>query len=499
MNPNAKKLNTKFFWLFGVSFFVSSILAILVWYFSPQIGINYIGISSASRALTGFFGAFIGAMVFIISLTSTTYTPKITELFLKRPIAGGGLFIIVLGQFLLIATSLFNDGHHWHKLIMLLTIAVTFLTTALVMPYLYYLFHFIDPKFFLPEIKNNILKDIEKLHLEKTIQLNCEKEIFSNYDTLMNVASTAIKKDDRQLMMSIIDMSNEILSKFIQLQGSEKFNWRINNPQFIPGISEEGKFLLEKKKNWPEFYILGKVTRLVLNINQSQNEIVAYVCEKFLETIDECTLREKDDVLELHIMALNTILRSSIETKNLDRFQAVSYHYRLAIELLFSNTKARDLACKRLIRYAELSIEEGFIMGTETILYDIGRIIVFYSYEDEQYGIEFLENYAFPLWDKYIQGDDRLSKIAWKSIVKAFWEIRAKGFAILPKLILQRYLLDNPREHKDALDSLFNYKNEFYWEINDRLVNMVNLTRKSLTMARDFYDKNFSEDSENTA
>jgi len=493
MDRQIKSLNNKFFWLFGASLFFATIMAFFLWYWGETIGVNYLGVAAASRAITGFFGALIGAMVFIISLTSTTYTPKITELFLKHPIAATGLGIIVLGQLLLIATSLFNEGHVWHSTFMTMTLFITFITTALILPYLYYLFHFIDPKFFLPEIKNNILKDINRLHSEKTIQLDLEKHIFSNFDTLMNVASTATKKDDKQLTISIIDMAHEVLSQFIQLQGSEKFNWRINNPQFIPGLSEEGKFLLEKRKNWPEFYILGKMIRLVININKSQNEIVAYVCEKFLETIDECTLREKDDILELHVMALNTMLRNSIQTKNLDRFQAVSYHYRLAIELLFSNPKSRELACERLIRYADLSLEEGFVRGTETILYDIGRIVVFYSYEDEQYGINFLETHAFPLWDRYIQKNDRISKMAWQSLVKAFWEVKAKGFAILPKLISQKYLLDNPQVHKEALESLFSYKNEFHWEINDRLINMVNLSSKSSKIAKEFYDKNFVE------
>lgn len=492
MDLEIKNLNKKIWKFFLLSFFVTSLFVFFAWYFGQDLGINYTGMAASSRALTGFFGGLLGAMVFIISLTSTTYTPKISQLFLNHPIAVLGLGSILLGQAILVASALFDQYHPWHDIVMNISLVITFINIAIMMPYLYYLVHFINPRFFLPIIKNSILEDIKKLHSEKTIDKKIEKRIFENYDILMNVASTAAKKDDKQLMMNIFDMSHEILFSFVELQGKEKHRWRFNDPQFLPGLSEEGRFLLEKRKTWPEYYILGKIMRLISSLDTSQNEIISYVCERFLETIDECALKENENILELHIMALNTMLRQSIHTKNLDRFQAISYHYRLAIELLFSNEKARDLACERLIRYAELAYDEKFYRGAETILYDIGRIIIFYAYEDEQYGIDFLENYATPMWDKFLEKPE-LEKTCWKSIVKSYWEIKAKGFAILPRLLFERYLQNHFEGHQMALDSLFVYNNEFHWEINDRLINITHLSQKASKLARDYYERSFKD------
>ena len=183
MDGQIRSLNNKFINLFIGSFFVSLIISGLLWYFGQEVGVNYLGIAAASRALTGFFGALLGAMVFIISLTSTTYTPKITDLFLHHPIAGSGLALIIFGQLLLIAGALFGEGHAWHDHIMTVTVGITFLTTTMILPYLYYLVHFINPKFFLPIIKNNILKDINRLHQEKIsneiiLRMQSLKELF---------------------------------------------------------------------------------------------------------------------------------------------------------------------------------------------------------------------------------------------------------------------------------------------------------------------------------
>lgn len=489
MDNELKKFNKNIVRFAILSIAITFLISLSVVFLSSNGTINYLGLSASSRTLTGFFGGLLGAMVFIISLTSTTYTPKISSLFLHHPIAGIGMGIIVLCQLGLISSGLFEKDHWFHDYHMYGVLIFTAFTIAIIMPYLYFLIHFIDPRYFLPIIKRHIFDGIDKLNKEGSSNNNVEKEIFDNIDVIMNVASTASKKDDKNLMNLTLEIATDILEYFIECHDKDNKNWRYNNPQFLPGISDEGQFYLENTKVWPEFYLIGKLVRRINSLDSTQDEVIPVVCENFLETIDECVSKELDDILELHLMAFNAMLKKSVETKNPDRFQSISYSYRLAIEILVSNEKALTFAIKSFIFYGKMAEKANLKNCSEAILFDLGRILLFMGYKDEELAMAFLKDHAGPVWRLHMKRNDHLGDVAWRSIVKTYWEARGKGYTLLGKIMFAGYIIDDEKKHKSSLEKLFQHDRTLFLEINDRLISFSHFSTNAENMARDFYDK----------
>lgn len=490
MSEHIKSVNKRVFIISLISLSISLIGFFLFWHFGDKSHINIAGINASSRLLTGFFGALLGAMVFIISLTSTTYTPRISTLFLHHPIAACGLGTIIFCEFVLVMGGFFPDSHPYYAPLMVFTMILAAFSIAIIMPYLYYLIHFIEPKFFLPILKKQVIDNLEDLHQNQYKANGHEKNIFDNINIIINVGAVAAIKDDQNLMILTFEMAQDILSHLIENRPHEKINWRRKNPQFLPGISEEGRFYLERELSWPEFFILGKIQKRVNALGPNQNEIATYVCEKLLETLDESVAQDNDELIDYHIMVLNSLLKKSLDTKNVERFQSICYYYRIAIEILSEKSKKMDSAAESFRHYANLADQLGLDVCTEAILFDLGKLPLFFALEDEEMGINFLNTHTGNTWRKFLKRDDHLGFVTWKSMVKAYWEASAKGYTLLAKIIMVEYLKRSDIKHKLALVNMFKNDREIFYELNDRLMNYSYLGPKARTMAKEYFDEN---------
>ena len=348
------------------------------------------------------------------------------------------------------------------------------------------------PRFFLPIIEKEVMDGFKYLTCNKW---NSDKQaqIFENINVLTNLASTAAKRDDKSLIMIVFDMLIGILIQLIDLRKEDSTNWKVQSPVFLPGVSEEAQYYLEKNKTWPEYYILGKCLRQLRDLNTNQTEIVSFFSERLLKSMDEALNAGHDDLVEYHIMTLNTILREAIDDDSLARFQSVSYYYRLGIEILQEEKKHMGFAARSYIHYGTMVSKKKHIIWKETILFDLGRIILFFGFVDERFGVDFLNDFAGTLWKKEYKKEDQNSKVAWRAIVKTYWEAQSKGFKNLSKTIFDEYLKEDRIKHNQTLNYLLAYKRVLHWEINDRLLSFNHLSDDAERLAKEFQAKEFKD------
>ena len=56
-----------------------------------------------------------------------------------------------------------------------------------------------------------------------------------------------------------------------------------------------------------------------------------------LETVESASVaiqQNREDIIELHILVFNALMRMAVEEKDVRKFQNLSYHYRLLVERL---------------------------------------------------------------------------------------------------------------------------------------------------------------------
>jgi len=486
-----KRIQKRVLTLTVSSYVFVGILFGLTLYFGSLTTLDLRDLGNASRAINGFFGGILTAIVLIISLTSNTYTPRLMSLFVHQPGALFGLALILLCHFSFIVGAFIGPSHPLFGFRVYVSISLTVVVTGGVLPYLYYISNFMRPRFFLPIIEKEVISDFEFLSLNKW---NSEKQagIFENINVLTNVASTASKRDDKSLIMIVFDMLIGILIKLIELRKEDTTNWKVQSPVFLPGVSEEAQYYLERNKTWPEYYILGKCLRQLKDLN-AQTEIVSFFSERLLKSMDECLNTGADDLVEYHIMAFNTILRESIDADDLSLFQSVCYYYRLAIEILQEHKKHMGFAARSFIHYGKMVSKKKHLIWKETIMFDLGRIILFFGFVDERFGVDFLNDFAGTIWKKEYKREDQLSKVAWRAIVKTHWEAQSKGFKNLANQIYENYLKEDRVKHNESLNYLFTYVRALHWEINDRLLSFNHLSTDAERLAKEYQAKEFKD------
>lgn len=445
---------------------------------------NNSGLAAASRMINSLFAALLTSMALIVTLTANLYTPKLATLFVKHPLTISGMAVILTSNLLIVLGNFMPPAHPWFETVNLLGVLITCIAVGGTIPYLYYVSKFIRPKFFLPLLQKNIVNGLDQLRYGEH-SLKLKKDIFETYDILTNMAYTASKRDDGQLIIYVLDSSFEIFNNLIAQFPKEKTSWRFVDGVYLSGVSQEGKLYLEKEKNWPEAYMLGKTVRILSHLKDKMSEIYPYVSEKLLETMDECIDQDRDDLIELHIITLNLFFRKSIEDKNIENIRAISYSYRIAIELLISKPKYLALSTQCLLFYAALTRKYGIKQGLEIILFDLGRIITFFAYENELASIDFLKSHVFKSLNSQRIEQFPEKQIYLTAMAKAYWESLARGHYQLSAL-LQANFLSNEAEHIKSTRALLLHHRILHWEFNDRLLGHSYLSESAYQLASEY-------------
>jgi hypothetical protein len=464
------------------------------------VGIYYLGASGtkietqylskwlpfANRLVIGFLAALLTSMALIITLTSNLYTPRLARLFVHHPFTILGMGFILVSNLFLILVNLFPETHLVYRPLLIVGYVFTICAIGGIIPYLYFISLFIKPSYFLPLLEKQILEGLTHIKSKKN-DLAVKKEVFFTFDVLANIAYTASKRDDKQLMFQVFTSIHEVLNELMQNFDQETTPWRKADPFFIQGISQEGRYHLEKEYTWPEAYILGRVTKILSHLETSHNEVIPFVCEKLLETIDEAVYHERENIIEMHLMVFNSLFRTSLDNRDLERFQSMSYYYRLAIELIEQNHTMMNFATRSFIHYADVARRKNMPVALETVLFDIGRIILYFAYEEEEIAINYIDNYVLKFIDQNLLKESSLSDIYFIAMVKTYWESKGKGFEMLSKTI-NSSLIANDEKHLKALKSILQFNRTLHWEFNDRLLSFACLSENARNLATEYVD-----------
>jgi len=480
-----RSLSTK---LITLTLLMSSIITGLVVYFYMSFDLATFpenGLASSSRLLNGFFAALLTSMALIVTLTSNLYSPRLVKVFVRHPLTVTGISFILFSDLMMVFTQLATKSHPLHKTLVVLSFYSSLLAVCGMIPYLYYVSQFIRPAFFIPLLKKGIVKGLLKAQGGNGSN-NSVSQTFDSIDVIANIASTAVKREDKKLITLVLDSLNELLHQVMETQFLEsKKTWRRKNVVYPPGMSEEGKYFLKKTKNWPEAYILTKILSILITIDQKQNDIIPFACNNLLQSLDYCNDKERSDLIELQLMVYNSLLHHSLESKNVNRLNSVFYYYRLSIELLMGNTSMRIYAIDNYIHYAKLALKLDDSSTRKCLLYDLGRIINFISFESEELATSFFKNHAKSLWSMSLSSDGKSCKVAQCSLVKTYWGLKSQNCHNLAQNIYDDFLKDNVW-HYETIKYLLSNINPLNREFNYRLMRPDFLSGMAKKLAEEY-------------
>ena len=310
---------------------------------------------------------------------------------------------------------------------------------------------------------------------------------FQTIDVVANIALTGIERGDRQLILHSLRALRTLLEAIIPAWGPDSGDWRGHRPHFVPGLTKEGQDYLTAQAIWPEAYVLAQMLKIMETSSRREHEILSELAGHLVDTALLAAGHGREGVVELHMMSLNTLMREAMEGPDARPFMNLSYHYRLLIEGLHASKDFMLQGTRHLIHYGHAAARAGLGFALETVVYDMGELVLRMAGHDEASAVELTLAWADPLWQECIDQPGQLRKVAWRSLIRAHWEARTAGHEALAEAIFWHHLSDEAI-HREQLELVLDDSRELNFEFNERMLRFASFSEGARDRARAFLE-----------
>ncbi len=470
--------------VFSIVFYMG--IGFFFWEWGLEVDFEIDVLGSSSRLAHGVLTGMLTVTAVVISLASNLYTPRLAKLYVKHPVVVGSVGFILFAHLILILDNLITPEHPWYRAVLSLSFFVSCLSVTVMLPFLYYVSQLLRPLFFMQGLKKVCVKGLNNLG-KGTISEKSGIQVFDNIDVISNVTLTALKRDDRKLVILGLRILQDILNETINNVDKEENRWRyLLEGFYLPGLSIEGREFLKIKNCWPEAFILGKKIQILIALNETQQEIIPDECRHLRESLELCVTHKNHNLIEMHQMAFNTITRRALNKKNPGIFQSLSYNYRLLAVMLIKIPLQLHSVLSSWFYYAGLAKKNDIDFGYETVVYDSARLLLHIAGIEMKYAMDMYRYYIEEFWQNSVEKDGRIKQITIRASVIVYWEGRALGFDELSDIVRNKFL-DNDDEHKDYLKGILSINSPMHWEFNDRFIRFTYLSDEAINESRSFY------------
>ena len=433
-----------------------------VQYFQPQ------GTPTASRLLNQYSTVMMTSLALISPLTSNLYSPRLVKVYVTHPNILAGLGTVGLGHLLLLSTHYVPPAHPWVKVADTGVALVCLGLISLSLPYLYALSQFLRPTYFMPRLTRMGLRNLQGL-VEGRRRPQNAANLFLTIDVVSNIAMTGMTRGDRQLVLHALGSMRTLLDGVIQSWEPGAGAWRDQEPHFVPGLTKEGQDYLRRTRLWPEAYVLAQMLKLMEVSDRREHEVLSELAEHLVATALLAAEKGQDGVVELHLMSLNTLMREGTEGKDSRPFMNLCYHYRRLIEGFHTSKEFMHAGAGHFIHYGRMAAKAGLGFGLETVVYDMGELLLRMAALDEPCAVELLLTWGGPLWQECVDQGSHLKKVAWRSLVRTHWEAKVAGSEALAEAIFWHFLSDEAI-HREQLEMAIGDNRELNFEFNERMM-----------------------------
>jgi hypothetical protein len=450
-------------------------------YFSP------LGVPTASRLLNQSTTVMMTSIALIIPLTANLYTPRLVKVYVTHPIILGGLGGLALGHLCLLSIHYVAPGHPWAKVAELGVGLACLGVLSFSLPFLYALSQFLRPTYFMPRLTRMGIRYLEQLVRGRKPAQNAQN-LFQIIDVVANIALTGMARGDRQLVLHALRSLRTILQAILDLPEADGSDWRNLEALFVPGLTKEGQDYLRREGLWPEAYVLAQMLKIMEISTKREHEVLSELAAHLVETALLAAAKGRRGVVELHLMSFNSLMRETLEAKDSRPFMNLTYHYRLLIEGLHGSKDFMHAGAGHLIHYGRMAARLGVGFGLETVIYDMGELLLRMAARDEGSATDLLLAWVGPLWQEALEPASSLRKVGWRSVIRTHWEARSLDYTALAEAIFWHFLSDE-EIHREQLEMVLEDNQELNFEFNERLLRFAHMSLGARAKAKAFLEE----------
>jgi hypothetical protein len=432
--------------------------------------------TTISRAYNVLVSLVVTSIALAIPLTANMYTPKLIEIFIQDRVNIAVLSFFVLSSAQSIWTAqatwdygvLRDRGGVYPRTSLWLAFETITLGWSILIPYLYYVFRFLNPTTIIARVADAVIADFDRIPRagagRERIVL-AQRELEQHILHLGNVILRAIDRADRDVTLDSIRALKRVEEDYEGRKRGLPQEWFLVEADLFAGLSKAAVELISTEKVWVEQKCLHQLG-LAYNASlaKMQDAISAIsVCTRDM-ALTAAALPDLG-ALKLGIRYFNTFLREAVKKKDVHAIYDVFYQYKeLAHDLVATHPDLTLEIGRHFKYYSDFARASGLVFIYELGCYEVGSMIEWAYGASSSVGRDLLD---ILLAFEGTQTSARLVKA--KAIAGAFFLERG---LVEEETRLVRHLAPVPAALVDqALKDLLATTDPVFWEVTDRQMN----------------------------
>ncbi len=328
------------------------------------------------EVVAAILGIAITVVSIVLQLSSTRYTPRVTEMFFldRTNLLVMGFFVVATIQCVW-ATLMVHETFIPH-VVVLATILIMTTAILILIPYFSYVFAFLDPERIVARIQEYSLR--EAVHGGSHDIETRQRRVLQGVEQIADVAVNSISQKDRVIASGSVDALRDLVLRYADEKEKLAGDWfhigplLRRNPDFV-AMAQESVGKISESQTWLEWKVLRQYQTISADGLNRMREIVQLVAINSRYVGEKAVTVDDRPLLELVIKFFNTYLRGAINAKDVRSAYNILHQYRLLGERLLAkewSTEVVDIA--NYFKYYGLTANaQGLAFVNETAAYDL--------------------------------------------------------------------------------------------------------------------------------
>ncbi|MEE9394072.1 MAG: DUF2254 family protein [Planctomycetota bacterium] len=331
-------------------------------------------VNNLSRTAVTLISTVFACLFLAIPLTANIYTPQLISLFVKSWTNRVILSFFVLNALFVLSLTRRSVDVDVPDYQFLLARLLVYATLILIIPYLFSVFRFLDPKMIIARVAADAMAGMEG---RPGRTLNSRRDLVSQrIRQLGNIALKALERSDREVALSAVRALEDCDKYYLSLKPKLPDRWFEIDVDHFPGLSLDAYELVKEDRTWVEMEVqrqfgraysaaLAKVPDVISAISRAQGLLALAAAQ--------CKDSGSLDLAGRHF---NNFLREAVKKKDIHAIYDLLYQYRLLARNLWEHCPERVIKIAGYLNYyAGLAVQSGMPFARELVAHDVGLLL----------------------------------------------------------------------------------------------------------------------------
>jgi hypothetical protein len=341
--------------------------------------------SVISRAYNVLFSMVLSSIAIAVPLTANMYTPKLIDIFIRDRvnITVMVFFLVSSANAIWAAHSTWDQGAlqglggFYPRATLWVALESMMLGWAVVIPWFYYVFRFLDPTNIITRVSALVTDRVERIpRVAAGAPERAQRDLEQQMQHLGNVILRAIDRADRDVTLDAIAALKRVVILYQTEKPSLPPSWFQAPPGLFVGLSAEAIEVIQRERIWVEQKCLHQLS-LAYNASLAKmQDAISAISDVNRELVLHAEQLGDEGALRLGIRFFNTFIREAIKRKDAHAIFDIFYQYKeLARGLLRENPSLTLEIGRHLKYYAEFARLSGLQFIYELASYDLESIL----------------------------------------------------------------------------------------------------------------------------